>query len=232
MANRLGILEWTNEHSLSNYPLSKPMSPMDFIVDASFVQFDGFIPVLKSITVQRTQLILALLTDAGEVKVTVAKPASTFFPGTSVTLESGNRYLGSLTFGQGLLTIFVNHLDAVLRPNIPFHPSVVKGISSKNGVYAIGGYSGDVEFTTGATPQTRALFYGVEGNMVTWNAGWLGTHLDRTPLKSLNNVLPVNNNVFIEDSDLIKVTPVGSNLDVSVILPLTGEVISPGQTFE
>ncbi|RTL07814.1 hypothetical protein EKK58_01315 [Candidatus Dependentiae bacterium] len=204
---------------------------MDFIVDASFIQFDGFVPVLKTVTVKRTQLVLALQTDAGEVKVTVNKPSSATFPGTGVTIQSGNRYLGTLTFGQGLVNIFTQHLDAVLKLNIPFVTSVVRGVNSKAGVFSLAGYSGDVDIVTGNTPQERALFFRQAGNQVTWNAGWLGTLVDRVPLKSLNKVLPIGNNVFIEDSDLIKITPIGNNLDVSVILPISREVISPAQRY-
>ena len=207
------------------------MTPMDFIVDASFVQFDGFIPTLKTVTVKRTQLVLAIQTDAGEVKVTVNKPSTSTFPGGIAVVESGGRYLGQLTFGQGLVNIFVQHLDAVLKLNIPFVSSVVRGVSSKSGVYSLAGYSGYVDVVTGATPQERALFFGQEGNQVTWNAGWLGTYVDRVPLKSLNKVLPIGNNVFIEDSDLIKITPTGNNLDVSVVLPLSTEVVSPAQRY-
>lgn len=232
MPTRVGILEWTNEHSVTNYPLSKPLTPLDFIVDASFVQFDGFIPVLKTVTVRRTQLILVILTDAGEVQVVVNKPSSITFPGTAVVVRGGGRYLGVLTFGQGLVDIFVRYLDAVLKPNIPFVPSVVRGVNSKGGVYSLAGYSGDVEVTTGPTPKERALFFEQAGNQVTWNAGWPGTLVDRVPLKSLNKVLPIGNNVFIEDSDLIKITPTGNNLNVSVILPISTEVISPSQRFE
>lgn len=232
MATRVGILEWTNENSTTNYPLSKAMSPLDFIVDASFVQFDGFVPILKTITVKRTQLIIALQTDAGEVKVVVNKPSSSTFPGTSVVIASGGRYLGELTFGQGLVNIFIQHLDAVLKLNIPFVPSVVRGINSKSGVFALAGYSGDVDVVTGATPPERALFFDQSAQQVTWNAGWLGTLIDRIPLKSLNKVLPIGNNVFIEDSDLIKITPIGNDLNVAVVLPLSTEVVSPAQKYE
>lgn len=231
MPTRIGILEWTNEHSTTSYPLAKPMSLMDFIVDASFVQFDGFIPILKTVTVKRTQVIITLQTDAGEVKVTVAKPNTSTLPGSSVVVESAGRYLGQLTFGQGLVNIFVQYLDAVLKLNIPFVSSVVRGVSSKSGVFSLAGYSGDVDVVTGPTPQERVLFFGQEDQQVTWNAGWLGTYLDRVPLKSLNKVLPIGNSVFIEDSDLIKITPTGNNLNVSVILPISTEVVSPAQRY-
>lgn len=232
MANRIGILEWSNEHSVTSYPLSKAMKPLDFIVDASFVQFDGFIPVLKTVVVTRTQLILTITTDAGDVKVTINKPATSTFPGTSVSLESGNRYLGVLVFGQGLADIFTQHLDATLKVNIPFLSSVVRGINSSSGVYSIAGYSGDVDVVTGATPQERSLFFGVDGNRVTWNAGWLGTRVEKVPLKSLNSVLPIGNAVFIEDSDLVKISPSGNDLQVGVIVPLSSEVISPAKKYE
>lgn len=232
MATKPGILEWTNEHSVSNYPLAKSIGLMDFIVDASFVQFDGFVPTLKTITVKRTQLTLLLSMDVGDVQVVVNKPSSFSFPGTSVFIERGERYLGALVFGQGLVDIFVQHLDAVLKVNAAFVPSVVRGVSSKGGVYTLADRYGDVPFTTGGTPQTRALFFDVAGDDVTWNAGWVGNFTDRVPLRTLNKVLPIANSVVIEDSDLIKVTPEGNGLSVSVILPISKDVVSPVKKYE
>ena len=232
MANRIGILEWANEQSLSSYPLSRSMSPSDFIIDASFVQFDGFTPTLKTVVVSRANVVLTIGTDDGEIKVTTAKPSSSVFPGMVVELDNGNRVIGTLTFGQGLVNIFTQHLDATLKLNIPFLPSVVRGINSNSGVYSIAGYSGDVEVFTGTTTAERTLFFETTDQEVTWNAGWLGTHIDKVPLKSLNSVLPLNNNVFIEESDLIKISPNGNDLQIDVTLPLTRDVLSPAKKYE
>lgn len=232
MNNTIGILEWTNEHSNSSYPLSKPFSPQDFIVDASFVQFDGFTPILKTITVKQGKATIVLTTDAGDVSAVVSRPGISYFPGYVLEFKSGNRYLGQLTFGQGLVTLFATYLDAVLKLNIPFIPSVVRGVSSRCGLYALSGYSGDVNVFTGSTPQTRSIFFDVSGNDVIWNAGWLGTQTQQQPLKTLNGVTPRANALFIEDSDLIKATPQGDGILVSVVVPLTSEVISPVTKYE
>lgn len=232
MNNTIGILEWTNEHSVSSYPLAKAFTPQDFIVDASFVQFDGFVPVLKSITIKQGKATLVIITDAGDVSVVVSRPSSYYFPGYSVELRAGGRYLGQLVFGQGLVTLFSTHLDAVLKPNIAFLPSVVRGISSRGGLYSLAGYSGDVNVFTGVTPQLRTIFFDQLGNQVTWNAGWLGNQVEQQPLKTLNGVTPIGNALFIEDSDLVKVTPQGDGVLLSVVVPLSDEVISPVTKYE
>lgn len=232
MNNTVGILEWTNEHSNSSYPLSKPFVPQDFIIDASFVQFDGFVPTLKSITIKQGKATLVVTTDAGDISIVVSRPSATYFPGYSVELRSGDRYLGQLVFGQGLVSLFTIHLDTVLKPNIPFLSSVVRGISSRGGLYAFAGYSGDVNVNTGPTPQSRSIFFDINGNEVTWNAGWLGTQTQQQPLKTLNGVRPQANAVYIEDSDLIKATPQGDGILISVVVPLTHEVVSPVTKYE
>ena len=233
MNNTIGILEWTNENSNSSYPLSQPFPLQDFIVDATFVQFDGFVPVLKMITIEQGQATIVLTTDAGDVPVVVSCPPVSYFPGYAVEFRSGERYLGQLVFGQGLVTLFTMYLNTVLKPNIPFVPSVVRGVSSHSGVYAIAGYVGNVNVYTGPSPQNRTIFFGIAGNQVTWNAGWLGNQIQQVPLKTLNGVLPVEgtNALFIEDSDLIKVTPQGDGILVSVVVPLANEVVSPVTSY-
>lgn len=232
MNNTIGILEWTNEHSNSSYPLSKPFTPQDFIVDAMFVQFDGFVPVLKTITIKQGKATIVVTTDAGDVSVIVSRPSISYFPGFAVELRAAGRFLGQLVFGQGLVTLFSTHLEAVLKPNISFLPSVVRGISSRGGLYSLAGYSGDVNVYTGPTPQSRSIFFNQSGNQVTWNAGWAGNQLQQQPLKTLNGVAPRGNALFIEDSELIKATPQGDGVLVSVVVPLTNVAVSPVTRYE
>ncbi len=227
MDTAIGILEWTNEHSNGSYPLTQPINPQDFIVDASFLQFDGFIPVLKSLSVRQGKATLVVLTDAGDISVVVDRPSSSFFPGTFVELRSATRYLGRLVFGQGLPALFSIYLDTTLRLNIPFVPSVVRGVPSNSGVYALAGYTGDVVVNTGESAEVRSLFFSTSGNQVTWNAGWLGNQVTQQALKTLNGVTPINNAVFIEDSDLIKVEPQSGGVSLSVIGSLSRDIVAP-----
>ena len=232
MTNTYGILEWTNEHSLSGYPLTRSFAPNDFIVDASFVQFDGFVPVLKTLLVSQTKIVLTITTDAGDVAVPVSKPISSYFPGQTVAVVAGDRQLGYLVFGQGLPAIFSLHLDTLLKLNIPFSPGVVRGVSSRAGVFSITGYDQSVNIRTGDSATSRSIFFDLAGNLVTWNAGWLDSKDERTPLKTLNGMTPVNNAVFIQDSDIIKVTPQGDTVLVRVAVPVGHSVISPVTTYE
>ena len=58
-------LNWQNENSLSNFPLSSYIEFRDFLVDARFVQFDNFTPVLNTITVDETSVTLTITFDYG-----------------------------------------------------------------------------------------------------------------------------------------------------------------------
>lgn len=231
MNNTYGVLEWTNENGLSSYPLTKMITPSDFLIDASFVQFDGFVPVLKSMTVSQSKVVLVLVTDAGNITVEIAKPLSTQFPNTVVAVTTANRKLGFLVFGQGLATIFSLYLDTTLTLNIPFLPSVVRGVNSNAGVYSIEAYTRAVNIYTGATAD-QSIFFDVASNNVTWNAGALPTVISTNPLKTLNGVHPIGNAVFIEDSDVIKVLPQSEGLLLSVSIPIMHGVISPVTQYE
>ena len=224
MNKTYGILEWTNENSLSAYPLTKRIEPADFIVDASFLQFDGFTPVLKTVTVTSSKLTILLLTDAGEVSVSVNRPTSSYFPGYAVAVDSGDRHLGYLVFGQGLVTVFATYLDATLRLNIPFSPSVVRGVSSKAGVYSLEGFYGEVVISTGEDPAEQTIMlkdvgdtYPGEGYAeMEWSAGSLGKYHDQQPLLSLNGVSPLDNALFLHESEVIKISPHGNLVGISL----------------
>ena len=234
MSNTYGILEWTNEHSLNSYPLSKAVAPLDFLVDAAFVQFDGFVPVLKQITVEQNRLTLVVTTDAGDIQVVVARPNSRIYAsGYTVRLaSSAGRHLGHLVFGLGLVSIFNTRLNDVVKLNIPFHASCVRGVNSRAGVYSIEKLTGAVEVSTGQTLAEQTLFFSTEANEVTWNAGYLPPAVTSTPLKTLNGVHPVNNAVFIEDSELIKATPQAAGVLLELGVPIGYDSISPATTYK
>lgn len=239
MNKSYGILEWTNENSLSAYPLSRRMDPPDFIVDATFLQFDGFTPVLKSVTVTSSKLTLVLTTDAGDVSVSVNRPTSSYFPGYSVSVDTSDRHLGYLVFGQGLVTMFALHLDATLKLNIPFSPSVVRGVSSRAGVYSLEGLYGDVVISTGENPEDRTVMltnvtddYPESGNIeVEWSAGSLGRYREEQPLLTINGVSPLDNALFLQESEVIKVSPNGNKVGISLAVPIGHTSISPATTY-
>lgn len=232
MNNTYGILEWNNENSVSCYPLSRLFTPADFIVDATFVQFDAFVPILKSVAVSQGVVTITITTDAGDIVTSIDKPSSSYTPGYIVKLTSNNRHLGFLVFGQGLVSIFNTYIETTIKANIPFDISTVRGISSKAGVYSIAGYTGDVNIYTGDSKPQQTLFFDISGNNVTWNAGSLATAADAVALMTLNGVTPINNAVFIEDSTLIKLAPRETGLLVSVNMPLSNNIVSPITRYE
>lgn len=232
MKNSYGILEWANENSNSSYPLSSLFELRDFLVDASFVQFDGFVPTLKNIAVSQTNAVLTLILDIGEVKVTILKPDIAYSPGYSTEIRNANRHLGYLVFGQGLPRLFETHLNTTIQINTQFLPSVVCGINPNGGVYSIQGYTGDVEVYTGPTKPEQTLFFDVAGNDVTWNAGSLTAQANTPPLKTLNGVKPILNAAFIADTDILKLTTKGDSVQIDLVGSVGSEVISPTQTYE
>lgn len=240
MSNEYGVLEWTNENSNSSYPLASPFILNDFIVDAVFHQFDGFIPILKTVTVAQQVATLVITTDAGDVTVEVQKPGVVYSPDYWVEIfEPGTplRSLGYLVFGQGLVQLFATYFNTTLRPGIPFLASVVRSVNSAAGVYSVQARVRSLELDTGATKVTQSIFFDVntDTSTVTWNAGTLTpvvTTIGTVPLKTLNGVAPLNNAVFIEDSSLIKVTPQSNSVLIELAVPVTHDVISPVLKYE
>ena len=232
MNNNYGVLEWGNENSLSSYPLSQWLEVTDFIIDASFVQFDGFIPTLKTLSVNQVRVVLVIGTDAGDLTLTINKPTGSYFPGYTVALSLAGRRLGSLVFGQGLVNIFSTHLNTTMRLNIPFLSSVVRGVNSSAGVYSFAGYTGDVQVFTGTTRAEQTIFFDQSLNGVAWNAGALTASANGIALKTLNSVHPINNAVIIEDSELIKIYPQAAGLLVGLGVPLGYNAISPSVRYQ
>ncbi len=195
-----GILAWQNENGLSYYPLERNLVVRDFIVDASFVQFDGFVPILKSIAIKTNKIILGIQFDRSEQLVEVL---DTHVFGTGVRIRDGSRYLGTLTIGPGYDTLKLQYMSKALTVNVSFMPLVVNSISSQAGVYMIEGVAGAIPFTADDT-----IHYNVSGNNVIWSAVALANGpQDLLALKSLNQVLPEANNITIYDSDLMKIIP-------------------------
>lgn len=207
------------------------VDPIDFLIDASFIQFDNFTPVLKTIKVGAVSLTLTLTVDTGDVQMVVLKPGPDFFPGYSQRLVSGDRHIGFLVFGQGLLEMFNSNLNDTLRINVAFLPTVVRSLNSQGGVYSIQGKTGAVNIYTGPTPPERTLFFKQTGQTVDWNAGYLSPATPGIPLLTLNKLEPKFNATFIQDSNLVKVNPDGDGLILSLGVPITTNTVSPALKY-
>lgn len=206
-----GILNWSNEASLTPYPLIKSFGLDDLLLDANFIQFDNFIPIFKKITSDVLGVTITIQFDLSleEIFIPVADVLET---GTIKKVYSNNRYLGRLVFGKSL-SLFTTDIKKTITTNIPFLSHLVKSIPSRSGVYSIDSLYGDLVFLS-----DNNIYYEVAGAVITFNAAHVDT-LSNTPyLKTINSVGPTANSVFIIDSDIIKVSVTGlSTIRVSLV---------------
>lgn len=206
------VLAWNNETTLTPFPLTKSFSYDSFLIDANFIQFDGFVPVLKSIQLVDGSIQLTIVFDR-TVKILSYLVSELITPGSSKVIRHNNRYLGSLTFGTGVGKLIGSVGNQTLIPlNIPFLASIVKSIPSKAGVYSIDNKYGDLDFTSDAY-----ISYAVDGNEIEFNAVHYPALSTEPFLKTLNSVGPTNNSVFIKNTDIIKIGGDNSTINISLV---------------
>jgi hypothetical protein len=207
----VGVLSWLNETSLSPYPLARSYGYDGFIVDANFIQFDYFIPILNTITVDDVNITLNITFDLSTESIEL--PLS-FFTGAGVfsSIRANNRYIGKLVFGSGVNAVISELNNSTFTVNTPFLSHLVKSIPTVSGVYSIDNLYGDLTFDSNGT-----VFYEEAGN-ITFNAV-ATANIDTSPyLKTLNSVVPILNNVYLKDSEVIKITSNGpSQLLISMV---------------
>lgn len=224
-----GALEWLNEHALTDYPLTGYAGVYDFLLDANFVQFDGFVPILVQGEVKQDSLVLDIQFDRSLVQLTLLQ--NSVLPESSVRVYEADtsRYLGCLVFGSGIYSLFQNSIGTVFSWNLPFCASTVIPVNSRNGVYSIDKVSGDLNISTGIDKNHRTIFFGVDvpNKTVIWNAVGLDEIKDvNVALKTLNGVRPINNTVIVGGSELIKVTPGSGSLSFGVAAAGTNVITS------
>lgn len=211
MAN-YNTLNWQNENELSSYPLSEDIEPNSLIVDARFVQFDNFIPILNSITIQSDSITLEILFDHGTntsgVFYKASYTAGEAYRQLRIYTPDKSRYLGVITFGQGAETLWSSYVGRKLQPVTQFLPSTVYSIPSQDAVYTFDGNYGDVQLSR--TPQDSAIFYNTSLglNSIVLNA--VGGHAvpeGQLPvgLKQINYVKPLNNNITLASNEILKI---------------------------
>lgn len=203
-----GVLQWLNEHAKTDYPLENSIGYTDFIVDASFVQFDNYIPVLKSIVGTITDLTLSIQFDKEKLDIVLAKESFVANNGIRIT-GTDTRYLGTIVFGPGTLDVFTELVGLTKKYNQPFAATTVTSINSNAGVYTIEDVWGDVTISTGESQTTQEIFFQLSGNTVVWNAVGLPEipTVDFVPLRSINGVHATNHAVFFQDTSIIHVEP-------------------------
>jgi len=220
----IGILSWTNETGLSPYPLTKGFGYNSFLIDANFIQFDNFIPILHSIQVIDDEVIIRILLDNGVNEITLAK---SFFSTSGVVhkIFDGDRYMGKLVFGADagyLVESEIANLNTKTI-NIPFLSHLVKSIPSNAGVFSIDSVYGTLSFDS-----DEHIWYDTNSNEVTFNAISGLDYQDDLYLKTLNAVGPVSNSVYLKDSQVIKIKSVGNSaIEISLVGTDLDSVLKP-----
>jgi hypothetical protein len=233
------VLGWQNENGLTNYPFVDPFDIQDLFVDASFIQFDNFIPRLSSVLVGSDYISITITFDSGDSMGTITH--TDYINGNrairyydSVT----NRYLGCLTTGEGVNTAWASFVGQDIRRNQPFISSTVRSIPSKDAVYTLDNSYGDITFSSsqdvadvytdigGIVYQTVAggntVFYNINNSIpaITFNA--VANHAIPAnnkiyPLKKINLVNPIKNNVYLDSNDVVKFNSI-NNQNLSIYL--------------
>lgn len=197
-------LDWENQNSLAQYPFMQSAPISNVIVDASFQQFDNFVPTLNYILVDSTSLIVNLTYDTGTNNFTLLQSdynsAINF-----IRMFDGTRYIGRLTFNDGVNNLWNAYVGQEITFNLPFVATTVRSISSNAGVFSISALYGEILFTNASTDFN--VFFNTGNNFATFNA--VGNYvLPETPppqaLKLLNLMPPLNNNVFISSDAIIQ----------------------------
>jgi hypothetical protein len=160
--NGIGITEWRDTAVASGYPLESELDPNSLFVDASFVQFDGFQPVCKSIQVQASGITFVFTFDDGDF--TYFLDGDSCAEGAVLTLRKTGRYYGRIVCGSGVYSLFANSKGATLTPGIKFLAITVNSIPTQCGLFSLQGATSNVEVLT--DPNQSLM---LTGNTLTWN---------------------------------------------------------------
>lgn len=230
----IGILDWTDENAKGDYPLLSSIGVKGVIVDASFVQFDGFVPVLNSITVAPTTVTFNITFDRITKNITVDN--TTFQDTRFIRIYESDvtRFIGSLTLGQGFLKLFEENVGSTIILGISFASNTVVSINRKSGVYSFAGLIGDVGISTATVDDDYPIFFGVDGNVVICNAVGIPAIPFNilSPLKTINGVGPINNQIKIEDSEVLKISAGFNGLNFDLANSVLNDNIAPTQNYE
>jgi hypothetical protein len=225
-------LNWQNENSLTGYPLNTEIDPQDFIVDARFLQFDNFIPVLNYAQVNSSNIIFTITFDKEQV-TTQPFLKSVYNMGASyrslqIYNSAQDRYLGNIVIGSGALTLWNTSVGRKITFNSPFAAQTVRSIPSTDAVYTLDTNYGNV--TLGRTSDDKTIFYNATHNGVLFNAVTNNSIDDFTinGLRKINLVSPVNNNITLAANDVIRVEAVnGASLKISLNTNPTSTAVVP-----
>lgn len=229
-------LEWQNENALSGYPLVEETDYPSFLVDAKFVQFDNFVPTLSTAFVDNDKIRLTVIFDYG-THTTIDLLKSDYDTDESrrhvrIYQPDTNRYLGVLSFGDSVSSMWTTIKGSLLKFNIPFAAETVRSVPKKDAVYTFDSYFGSV--VLGRTTDDKTIFYNtakVTGlNAITFNAVGGNSKDSGTAegLRKINLVGPVANNINLVSNDVIKIVPLNSSaLSIGLVTGTASTAFTP-----
>jgi hypothetical protein len=210
-------LEWQNENQLNSFPFSSDIAVPDFIIDAKFIQFDNYVPVLNYLYVDNNSIKINITYDEGSLDVLYIR-----YSGANhlrIYTPDGHRYIGVLTIGTGVNKLWQAFIGQKLTYNISFASDTVRSIPSSAGVFTFDRNFGEVSLARGLSDKT--IFYNINTtlNSITLNAVTGHEAVGNAKgLRKLNLVEPLNNNITILSNDIIKFKQnFEAGLDVSLI---------------
>lgn len=222
-----------NENALSNYPFHLAQEIKEIIVDAKFVQFDAFIPILDNIVITSDRLELTVIFDYGKnTDIILLKDNYLMgepYKAVRIYTSDKSRYLGMLTFGAGVLELWKSYVGRKLSYSSAFLPETTASIPSNDAVYTFDGNHGEVQLSRTAADTTVFYNTSLDLNSITLNA--VGGHTipedsKKEGLRKINLVTPLHNNINLASNDVIKIKSFNSS-------SLTIELVSgsPAKAF-
>ncbi len=203
-----GIIPWRNETGAFSYPLTyNAILNSNVLVDAYWIQFDSFIPTLKSIAVEADVISFTINTQEGDGVFTLDWPDVT---GMLNMADSLGRFIGKIVFGDGLQEFYSANLGSVVNINAKFIASTVHSIPSNSGVFSFEKAIGDVEVVGDGN-----LFFTLESQGVVFDAvGVPACAPDVNPLKTINGVNAPN--IRLITNDVINWLPAGNGIKLEL----------------
>lgn len=202
-ANAVSVLDFQNENQFDSF---YPFSPYQgshlsrVFTAASLIQLDGFVPVLQSVFVEVDRMTFTIKIDREILTVVVNR--NTFAVGQSIVLRtSGNNvFVGELICGDGFETLWNSAVPFLYNTPASFAPQVIRSIPSKSGVYEINGKIGDIVFES-----NNNVFFEQAGQEITCNAVSYPDQTNGVFLKTLNSIPPINSQIYLNDSELVRI---------------------------
>ena len=234
----LGTLGWREENAREAYPLAYQQDMPKFIVDATWVQFDGYVPVLHAVSATGSEVTLEIQTREGLLTETVSLVSISGLFTTVSWVDEYDRSLGrTVLSAEGLASVIAKYAGSRVVCNYPFAACTVVSVNHEAGVYSIENRYGNVHVSTvnADSPEFRqAIFIQASAPQTwTWNASSMpGDFTEVTALKTINGVGPQNFGIWIETNDIIRATPGEASLTLDMVNPLSNDKVAPVQHFQ